>query len=141
MRLTISNLAGITSLVKFMSRILLVVVFLLLPVIMTGTSLEIPGANCDSHNCCMLARCSESHRHMEQENPGGVEHHHHRHAHERILLLRDAGMRDAHVCVSTPVCRTSPPCVYTVLSRLIGAMEPCATGAPPYCGYLSPLRC
>lgn len=126
---------------KSLSRILLVVVFLLLPVIMTGASLEVPGVNCGSHNCCMMARCCDSHGHLEQGNVAGLEHHHHRHAHERILLLRDAGMRDTNVCVSSAVSQSCLPGVFAVLSLRLLPMDSMATGAPPYCGYLSPLRC
>lgn len=118
---------------------MLVVVFLLLPVIMSGASLELPGAGCHAGNCCVVAAC---HAHESADVPAAHDHHHHRHAHERILLLSDAGMRDAAPTVAVFFSRAEKPAMhgdFSVMHKHWGILLLAAP--PPYLGYLVPKRC
>ena len=117
---------------------MLVVVLLLLPVIMTGASLELPGAGCHAGNCCVVAAC---HAHEVEDAPAVHDHHHHRHAHERIQLLRDAGLRDSSPSVAAfDALPASPSLRFTSLEQ--AHCSPYLLAAPPpYRGYLIPQRC
>ena len=118
---------------------MLVVVFLLLPVIMSGASLELPGAGCHAGNCCVVAAC---HAHEAEDEPAAHDHHHHRHAHERILLLSDAGMRDAAPTVAAFAAQTEKPVMYgKLLVEQVRCSLPLLAAPPPYLGYLVPQRC
>lgn len=100
---------------------MLVVVFLLLPVIMSGASLELPGAGCHAGNCCVVAAC---------------------HAHERIQLLSDAGMRDAAPNVAAFSSQTEKPVMHCKLCVMQMHWDLTLLAAPPpYPGYLVPKRC
>lgn len=120
---------------------MLVVVLLLLPVLMTGASLEVPGAGCSVQNCCVLANC---HGHAEEIDAIGQHadgHHHHSHRHERILLLNDAGQRTDCRQVAIPAAGV-PRLADVCLSRTTPVvLRPLVTGPPPYGGYALPLRC
>ena len=120
---------------------MLVVVLLLLPVLMTGASLEVPGAGCSVQNCCVLANC---HGHAEEIDAAGQQadgHHHHTHRHERILLLNDAGQRADCRQVAIPAAGV-PRLAGVCQSRTTPVvLRPLVTGPPPYGGYEVPLRC
>ena len=118
---------------------MLVVVFLLLPVIMSGASLELPGAGCHAGNCCVVAAC---HAHEAEDEPAAHDHHHHRHAHERIQLLSDAGMRDAAPNVAAFSSQTEKPGMHCKLCVMQMHWDLTLLAAPPpYPGYLVPKRC
>ena len=118
---------------------MLVVVFLLLPVIMSGAALELPGAGCHAGNCCVVAAC---HAHGVEDAPAVHDHHHHRHAHERILLLSDAGLRDtAPTLVDFAALSETPTMYYNLLVKLERCSLALLAAPPPYPGYLVPQRC
>lgn len=125
---------------RTISRVIMVVVFLLLPVFMTGASLEVPGADCCAHNCCMVAQCA-GHAGADELPEGWSAHHHERHAHDRILLLRDAGLRDARTVVpQLPVVQVAVGTI-EVQGDERPLPEPIVTGPPLYGGFLLPQRC
>ena len=118
---------------------MLVVVLLLLPVIMTGASLELPGAGCHAGNCCVVAAC---HAHEAEDEPAAHDHHHHRHAHERILLLSDAGMRDAAPTVAAFASLAEKAVMHCKFLEMAERCSlPLLAAPPPYRGYLIPQRC
>ena len=126
--------------VKTLSRMMLVVVLLLLPVFLTGASLEVPGVGCNALNCCALTHCHAGDSHVRHENCA-MEHCHHHHSHERILLLVDAGLREyGHVAAMPPVPVFLPgasvPSCYGQTIELTVYPE-----VPPYAGHIAPLRC
>lgn len=121
---------------------MLVVVLLLLPVFLTGASLEVPGAGCGTHNCCVLASCHGHHGCCDATDEAQLHGcHHHHHTHERIYLLSDAGLRsDSMNAVVSAACA---PC--GLIRMWPRAFEKTVlayhTGAPPYRGHMAPLRC
>lgn len=120
---------------------MLAVVLMLLPVLMTGASLEVPGAGCNMQNCCLVAQC---HGHVDCGLPEGESigsHQHHQHSHDRILLLRDAGLRAPCLQLSAPVVQVPRTLVYDLYRACshLQLMGECAV--PPYLGHVSPLRC
>ena len=119
------------------SRIMLVVVMLLLPVFLTGASLEIPGEGCSRH-CCQQERCAP---HAGESSESGAHTHHH-HRHDSISLLCDAGQRVGRVeiCSPWPVLSVVAPVDSTLLPRsILRYVEP--GWLPLRFGYVSPLRC
>ena len=125
--------------VKTLSRMMLVVVLLLLPVFLTGASLEVPGVGCNALNCCALTHCHAGDSHVHENC--AMEHRHHHHSHERILLLVDAGLRECgHVVALLPspvfVPAASVPSCCGQAFELIVYPE-----VPPYAGHVAPLRC
>ena len=119
------------------SRIMLVVVMLLLPVFLTGASLEIPGEGCSRH-CCQLEHCAPYAG--EPSESGAHTHHHHRHG--SISLLCDAGQRAdrVEICSPWPVFSVVAPVDSTLQPRrILSCGEP--GRLPPRFGYVSPLRC
>lgn len=125
--------------VKSMSRIMLVVVLLLLPVIVTGASLEVPGVRCSVQNCCAMAHCGE------HEELGAAHdcllHGHHHHHHERIQLLFDAGGKAPVAVVAGVVCEPPP---FAFCSAFAWGNMPAVEAwlhPPLYPGYMHPQRC
>ncbi len=126
--------------VKTLSRMMLVVVLLLLPVFLTGASLEVPGVGCNALNCCALTHCHAGDSHVRHENCA-MEHCHHHHSHERILLLVDAGLREyGHVAALLPVADFVPGTGVPACCKraFVLAVYP---EVPPYAGHIAPLRC
>lgn len=120
---------------------MLVVVLLLLPVLMTGASLEVPGARCNVQNCCLLAHCHGCGEAAAEDAQGVHGHHHHPHRHYKMLLLNDAGQRMNHELVSVPVVPVpASHCSGLEAPRLVCALLQ-YTGPPPYGGHVAPLRC
>lgn len=125
---------------RTISRVIMVVVFLLLPVFMTGASLEVPGADCCAHNCCLVAQCA-GHAGADELPEGWSTHHHERHAHDRILLLRDASLRDPRTVAPLPLLAQVPVVPVQELEDALVVTELVAQGPPPYGGFLCPQRC
>lgn len=123
-----------------MSRIMLVVVLLLLlPVFVTGASLEVPGARCSVQNCCAMAHCGEHEELGESHNC--LLHGHHHHYHERIQLLFDAGMKPAS-SAAVAVLNAPQPFVFHLEGSIAGEIQTDEAPRPcPYPGYRRPLRC
>lgn len=119
---------------------MLVVVFLLLPVFLTGASLELPGAGCGTHHCCALVPCM-GHAHVAEQGKKAAHDHHHP-AHERIMLLCDAGQRSDRGALQATMPAQSSMTI-GVVHRLWQALQ--MPGEPrvlfSYTGFLSPLRC
>lgn len=119
---------------------MLAVVLLLLPVFMTGASLEVPGARCSVQNCCVMAHCHE-HDSAGAGHACQMHDQHHHHVHERILLLLDAGAKAPSVA-AVAVAQAPQAFVYlpaSVCDEVL--MEEAWRHPPPYPGYRHPQRC
>ena len=82
----------IRAVVRTLSRLLLVVI-LLLPAMLTGTLLEVPGGGCVSHSCCRLVHCTPHAHGMHAGDTVCNEHHHPHHCYVRLQLLREDAPR------------------------------------------------
>ncbi len=119
---------------------MLAVVLLLLPVFMTGASLEVPGARCSVQNCCVMAHCHE-HDSAGAGHACQMHDQHHHHVHERILLLLDAGAKAPSVAA---VAVAQAPQAFVFLPASVCdevLMEEAWRHPPPYPGYRQPQRC
>lgn len=125
---------------RAMSRIVMVAVFLLLPVFVTGASLEVPGVDCCPHHCCMSAQYA-GHAGADELPEGWSDHHHERHAHDCILLLRDAGLRDARTVAPRSSVVQMPMVAVVEQGDESPLTEPAVMRPPLYGGFLLPQRC
>lgn len=129
------------SAVRKLSRMMLVVVMLLLPVLMTGASLEVPGSGVHALNCCLPVCCNGHASHCAEPDECMLEHRHHHHCHECIRLLMDAGLRYQYSpVVVSGISRVDIPCPVR-RGRCFLPRQLQLNTAPPYPGYLAPLRC
>lgn len=120
---------------------MLVVVLLLLPVFLTGASLEVPGVGCDAQNCCLMSNC---HGHAEcapVEGPQVHGHRHHHHSHDRIYLLCDAGLRTGQMPLAAPLVAVPEWFVRVLPLVHVQPLQPCGNAPPLYPGHVVPLRC
>lgn len=121
---------------------MLVIVLLLLPVFLTGASLEVPGVRCEAYHCCACLPC---HAHAicagHQEGCLLHDHRHQQHHHGRILLLHDAGLRVGGNLAVLPAAPLVPRSAGGAPRASVKAAALLWSGPPLYSGHLNPLRC
>jgi len=125
-----------------LSRTLLVVaMFLLLPVMMSGALYGLPGPWCAVHSCCALHHCC-AHELQGMEGLGKcAEHEHGCHFHERLQLMSEVARR-ADFCPPVAVAEPEAWSMNQVVSRVLSRVSLVPARVPSlYGGYLRPQRC
>lgn len=127
---------------RTVTRMLLVVaMFMLLPVMMSGALYGLPGADCVAHSCCGLHHCCAHETQTMHEQGRCAEHDHRHHQHERMQLMREDARRaeaPAPAAVVESTCHATHELPHWVVP---GASSETGNLPPLYGGYLRPRRC